>query len=69
MDDAVSGLVETEEEAIRLNEPEVDVYAWISNDENNEYAGVARTGNACGTRKSSLTKGPSYTVVATASVN
>ena len=68
IDEADSGLAEAEAEVIRLNEPDVDLYAWISGVESG-YNGVAGIGEACGTKKSSLTRGPSRGVVETAEVN
>ena len=71
LDDADTGLAEAEKEVIRLNEPDVELYAWINNDEASDYAGVGRIKAVCGRTKSSLTKGPSRhnSVVETAEVN
>ena len=54
----------------RLNEPDVDLYAWINN--KGRCSGVAAgIGSACDNRyfrKTSLTRGPSRGVVETAEV-
>ena len=66
-----SGLQETVLEVQRLSEPDVDLYAWITNEGN--YAGIAYVGAACDSlkhRKTSLTRGPGRvnSVVETAEV-
>ena len=57
-------------EVRRLNEPDVDLYAWINN--KGSCTGVAAgIGSACDNvshRKTSLTRGPSRGVVETAEV-
>ena len=66
-DDA--GIKETISEVRRLNEQDVDLYAWICNE--GRYTGVAPVGSACDNiryRKSSLTRGPSRGVIETAEV-
>jgi len=62
------GLDQTRPEVERLNEPEVDLYAWIGNTpEGNGYTGMGYVGVACsGTVRTSLTRGPSRGVVETA---
>ena len=63
------GLKETISEVRRLNEQDVDLYAWICNE--GTYSGVAPLGAACDNiryRKSSLTRGPSRGVIETAEV-
>ena len=64
------GLDQTRPEVERLNEPDVDLYAWIGNTpEGNGYTGMGYVGVACsGTVRTSLTRGPSRGVVETAEV-
>ena len=54
----------------RLNEQDVDLYAWITNPKDG-YTGMALLGTACDNiryRKSSLTRGPDRGVIETAEV-
>ena len=54
----------------KLNEPDVDLYAWIVN--SGSYTGIAYLGSACEIRrKTSLTRGPSRgnAIVETAEVS
>ena len=61
------GLSDTKNEVIRLNEPDVDLYAWINN--RGSCSGVAYVGTACHrSHKTSLTRGPSRGLVETAEV-
>ena len=59
----------TKSEIRRLNEPDVDLYIWITN--KGISAGRAFVGSACDNtlyRKTSLTQGPSRGVIETAEV-
>ena len=71
LDDANTGLAEANKEVIRLNEPDVELYAWINNEAVDGIAGVGGLEVACGRMKSSLTRGPGRrnSVVETAEVN
>ena len=64
------GIYDLVREARRLNEPNVDLYAWINN--RGSCSGVAAgIGTACDNqsfRKVSLTRGPSRGIVETAEV-
>ena len=64
-----SGLHQTFEYVNQLNEPDVEVYAWITDHDGSN--GVAALGGACNWPRSSLTRGPSRSnsVVETAEVN
>ena len=66
------GLEETASEVKKLNDPDVDLYAWIT--DGGDGAGRAYIAGACDSRrhrKTSLTKGPSRrnAVVETAEVS
>ena len=65
-----NGLDQTRPEVERLNEPDVDVYAWIGNTpEGSGTSGMGYGGALCsGTYRTSLTRGPSRGVVETAEV-
>ena len=66
------GLGQTRPEVERLNEPDVDVYAWVGNTpEGAGFSGMGYTGGACDSKwnyKTSLTRGPSRGVIETAEV-
>ena len=50
-----------------LNEPDVEVYAWITDHDGG--TGIAYRGGACNWARTSLTRGPRRSVVETAEVN
>ena len=71
LDEAESGYNSLPGIVRNLNEPDVDLYVWISNDATAGYTGIARRGGACDNFnywKSSLSRGPSRGVVETAEV-
>ena len=66
------GLDQTRPEIERLNEPDVDLYAWIGNTPAGAgYTGMGYLGGNCDNQwnlKTSLTRGPSRGVIETAEV-
>ena len=66
------GLKETRPEVERLNEPDVDVYAWVCDTpEGAGTSGRGYRGGACDSKwnyKTSLSRGPSRGVIETAEV-
>ena len=70
LDEADSGYNSLQGVVRNLNEPDVDLYVWITNDPTG-YNGIAQIAGACDNFnywKSSLSKGPRRGVVETAEV-